>query len=61
MNNEFEEIISLSETLKEELVLLSDKFEKTGFQLKMEDNQFVFIKNNKKIHLTNLLKILEIN
>ncbi|MGL5713195.1 hypothetical protein [Cetobacterium sp.] len=60
MNNEFEEIINLSELLKDELLLLSDKFKKTGFELKFEDNQFVFIKNDKKIYLINLLKILEV-
>lgn len=63
MNNEFEDILNLAEIVKEELILLSttDKFNKTGFELDIEDNQFVFIKNNKKITLSKLLRILELN
>lgn len=63
MNNEFEDILNLAEIVKEELILLSttDKFNKTGFELTVEDNQFIFIKNNKKITLSKLLRILELN
>lgn len=63
MNNEFEDILNLAECLKDELLLLShiDKFKKTGYNLTVEDNQFVFIKNNKKLPLSKLLKILEIS
>lgn len=63
MNNEFEDILNLAEIVKEELILLSktDKFNKTGFRLTVEDNQFIFIKNNKKITLSKLLRILELN
>lgn len=63
MNNEFEDILNLAEIVKEELILLSntDKFNTTGFRLTVEDNQFIFIKNNKKITLSKLLRILELS
>ena len=63
MNNEFEDILNLAECLKDELILLSntDRFKKTEFNLTVEDNQFIFMKNNKRIPLSKLLKILEIS
>ena len=61
MDMEFEEIVDLSKYLKENIKVMSKTFNKDGYIIVEENNQFFFVKGEKKISFYTLIELMKID